>query len=111
MDIFAVERNAEDLNALKSALREKYPQAHIIGFIDPLMAMKAYDSIRPQLLACGYGLRLIDGLALAQRFRERLPALPVILVDDAGRHQNDAERMMMGYVSRPVTVEKLAFVR
>lgn len=78
--ILVVDDEPDMLELLCAVLRAARPDAIIRGTTSPDEALQLDDGEPVDLLVTDYMMPALNGLELAQRFRERRPRLPIILL-------------------------------
>lgn len=107
MQIIAVENNPCDLDVLEETARQAFPGSEVIGFADPLLAIKHCIAHPPDLIFSERDLKRLDGFALMKTLRQKFPRLKGVLLSEDSAWQRDAENLMLGFVHKPITPEKL----
>lgn len=107
MQIVAVENNRRDLNTLKKAVQEIFPESAIECFVDPLMAIKHCMDNPPDLVFSEQDLKRLDGFALIKALQQKFPQFSGVLISENSGLQQEAENAMLGFLQKPITPENL----
>lgn len=107
MQIIAVDNNQADLSELKRAAADASPGSVIVGFTDPLMAIKHCMDHPPDLVLSERNLKRLDGFTLMKTLRKKFPSFHGLLISDNEEWRRDTENLMLGFAQKPITAPKI----
>lgn len=107
MRIIAVDNNQSDLDVLRAVAATVFPDSKVSCFTDPMMAIKYCMEHPPDLVLCERDLKRMDGFALVKMLRQKFPGLRGVLISGGTEWRRDAENLMLGYMVKPATADKL----
>lgn len=107
MQIIAVDNNLQDLSELKEAVQSVFPGSTVAGFTDPLLAVKHCMNITPDLVFSEQNLKYLDGFSLLKLLLQKYSSLRGVLLSGDDAWRRDAANLMLGFIQKPVTTEKL----
>ncbi|MDD3193896.1 MAG: hypothetical protein PHE47_08680 [Oscillospiraceae bacterium] len=107
MRILAVFGTQGNMDATLPAIREAFPQAELVPFIDPLLAVKHCLSQKTDSVVCDYTLRIMDGIQLIKSLQKQNSEVLPILIEYRDWHKKDARNLGIGYLERPVSAPAL----
>lgn len=110
MLIFAIDDDPQALRRLRRTLEKAAPEAEIAAFARGEAALDAVDrGTRPDIVFSDVRMPGMDGLTLAERLRERVPRLKIVLATAHPEYALEAMRLHIdGYIVKPVSPERVA---
>lgn len=108
MNILAADDEPLALDMLTDTIKEVMPDARIFSFMKPSQLLSFAEDHSCEVAFLDINMRGISGLELAQRLKQGNPRVNIIFVTGYNEYAGDAMSMhASGYITKPVTVEKI----
>jgi two-component system nitrogen regulation response regulator NtrX len=102
----------DDEKAIRYALKEilEYEKHEVLEAADGMEALKIVEKEKFDIIFCDIKMPKIDGMELLEKFQEKMPDVPVVMISGHGNIETAVEAIKKGafdYISKPLDLNRM----
>ncbi|MBL7927750.1 MAG: sigma-54-dependent Fis family transcriptional regulator [Bacteroidia bacterium] len=102
----------DDERAIRHALKEilEYEKHEVTEAADGIEALKIIEKEKFEIVFCDIKMPKIDGMELLEKFQEKMPDVPMVMISGHGNIETAVEAIKKGafdYISKPLDLNRM----